>query len=139
MRLTIRRKYEMEVAHRLTAGVPENHRCRRLHGHRYVLTLDVSGEIADDGMVIEYGHIDAIVMPLVKHLDHHDANTLRERCTTRDAEAVSQNPTVELMVAWFVARLGLINSGRAGTLLRLERVELQEDSRSSAFWQWQVA
>lgn len=55
MRLIVHRTYEMEAAHRLTAGVPEGHQCRRPHGHRYRLTVSVSGEVGDDGMVIEYG------------------------------------------------------------------------------------
>lgn len=130
----LEREYEMEVGHHLTAGVPDGHKCRRQHGHRYVLTVEVSGELDTDGMLIEYADLDAVIKPLVAKVDHHDLNTLRERCSTAIAEAVSCNPTVERLVCWFVDRLALVASARQAAPLTLQRVSIREDSRSKALW-----
>jgi 6-pyruvoyltetrahydropterin/6-carboxytetrahydropterin synthase len=118
----------MEVAHQLHAGVPEGHKCRRLHGHRYILTITLSGGLDTAGMLVEYDAMDALVMPVIGLLDHQHANTLSERCQTREATAVSANPTVERMVLWLHARLPTAG-WPPGT--KVERIELCEDSRSS--------
>lgn len=129
------RRYEMEVAHQLTAGVPEGHKCRRPHGHRYVLEVEIEGPLDDDGILIEYGDIDRVVVPILKHVDHHSLNTLRERCSTREAELVSTNPTAERLVEWLSVRLDLLSStGAAGKKARLSSLRLEEDSRSAVAW-----
>lgn len=132
MRLTLWRRYEIESAHQLTAGVPEGHKCRRLHGHRYIVTLGVEGDIiADTGMLIEYTDLDTQVLPVLKRIDHYSINTLRERDSTAAAEAVSENPTVELICAWLVDALGFLRQERQ---LRLVAVKVEEDSAASVEW-----
>lgn len=131
-RVTIRRVYYAEAAHRLTAGVPEGHKCRRLHGHRYVVTVAVSGVVQDDGMVVEYADLDRVVRPIIKCVDHHDLNTLSERCSTAEAARVSQNPTVELLAQWLGVRLALLASARQGAGCRFDGVDVQEDADSTA-------
>lgn len=128
------RRYEMEVGHQLTAGVPLGHKCRRRHGHRYVMTVEVSGTLDATGMLIEYAELDAVVKPLVVKVDHHDLNTLNERCSTSEAAAVAENPTVERLVSWFAHRLALVSSARQEQSMRFERVAIEEDSRSQAEW-----
>jgi 6-pyruvoyltetrahydropterin/6-carboxytetrahydropterin synthase len=136
MGILIRRSYDLEVAHRLTAGVPEGHKCRRPHGHRYQLTIYVEGLLGPaPGMLIEYGDLDRVVVPVLKLLDHHDANTLAERCSTAEATWVSENPTVEMLALWLAARLErLVGSAAVGKTLKLARIELQEDARAGAVW-----
>lgn len=137
--IVLSRRYELEVAHHLTAGVPPNHKCRRLHGHRYILTIRVSGPLDADGILVEYADLDAIVKPIIRMIDHHDLNTLNERCSTKQAAAVAENPTVERLAEWFAHRLQLLHSARApGSDLpsqhALESLTLEEDSRSSVEW-----
>lgn len=133
--LTISRRYDLEVAHHLTAGVPDGHKCRRLHGHRYELTIWVGGPFGHHGMLVEYADLDRVVMPVLKLLDHHDANSLSERCSTSEAEWVSANPTVEYLALWLAARLvGIVASAVPDRKLRLERLRLQEDAQSAAEW-----
>lgn len=134
--MMLTRRYTMQAAHRLTAGVSENHPCRRLHGHRYVLDISVSCEfLPEDGMILEYGHFDAVVKPVLKLVDHHDLNTLNERCSTEQATDVAKNPTVELLLRWLATRLRLLSSARAGFGLRLHRLVLEEDADSRVEWQ----
>lgn len=62
----ISRTYTFSAAHRIE-GHPK---CGRLHGHNYILTVEVSGEIREDGMVLDYGELDVIVKPVVEAMDH---------------------------------------------------------------------
>lgn len=135
--VTLRRKYELECAHQLTGGLPENHRCRRLHGHRYEVQLHVNGIVDEDGVLIEYADLDSVVWPVLRLADHYSLNTIAERCSTAEAVALGQNPTVERLAVWIGMRLEtLVRSAKAdGQRLRLIRVEVQEDSRSGADWE----
>ena len=131
----IRRSYEMHAAHHLTAGVPAGHKCRRLHGHTYKLTIDIAGRADEAGLLLDFHALDVIVRPLILHVDHHHLNTLHERCTTIEASEVAANPTAERLCAWFVHRLrGIVASARLNDPLKLIRVEIAEDSRSSVIW-----
>ena len=128
------RVYEMEVSHYLTDGVPERHKCRRVHGHRYVMEIELEGTPGEDGMLVEYGAIDATVKPIVALVDHYDLNTLDQRCSTPEAAAVAKNPTVELLLVWFLTRLGLLASVRPATVSRLSSIQIGEDSRTGVRW-----
>lgn len=131
MDILIRRGYVMEVAHQLVAGVPDGHRCRRLHGHRYEMAIMVGGPLDEHGMVVEYDALDAVVDPLVHLVDHHCLNTLMERNPgSPEAVAVSMNPTVERLLVWF--KVGVEASLPQG--LRLVSLHIFEDGNSAASW-----
>lgn len=63
---TITRKYEFSAAHRIE-GHPK---CGRLHGHNYTVTVELQGQVAADGMVVDYGLMDVIIKPLIDAFDH---------------------------------------------------------------------
>jgi 6-pyruvoyltetrahydropterin/6-carboxytetrahydropterin synthase len=135
MGLLIRRRYDLEVAHRLSRGVPEHHKCRRLHGHRYEVAVSVGGEPDDDGILIEYDALDRVIWPVFRLVDHHCLNDLAERCSTSAAALVSDNPTVERLVAWMATRLdGIVASSVAGRRLALREIRVDEDRLSAAVW-----
>lgn len=134
--ITLIRRYDLECAHQLTRGLPEGHRCRRLHGHRYEVALYVSGLPDENGVLIEYADLDTVVWPVLKLADHHSLNTLSERDSSPIAAKVSANPTVELLAAWIWQSLaGLVRTSKAdGQQLRLARVSVMEDARAGAEW-----
>lgn len=139
--MILSKRYELPAAHRLTAGVPEKHKCRRLHGHNYYLTIRISGFAAPDGMLVEYDTIDGIVKPILRLVDHQDLNTLNERCSTKEAEAVAANPTVELLIMWFAERLRLVSSARSSgadkpgeQMLCLHSLKLEEAENVWVEW-----
>jgi 6-pyruvoyltetrahydropterin/6-carboxytetrahydropterin synthase len=133
--LIVRRRYELEVAHHLTSGVPPHHKCRRMHGHRYVLTLSLAGIPDHAGILIEYEELDWIVRPVLRLVDHHTLNDLDRRCSTRSARAVAANPTAERLLMWFCTRLGqaIASVGRSKEL-RLARLVLEEDAAAAVEW-----
>jgi 6-pyruvoyltetrahydropterin/6-carboxytetrahydropterin synthase len=107
------RSYKIEAAHDLPHA-PVGHKCRRLHGHSFVITVRVGGAICEpEGWVIDFGDIDAAVEPLMGELDHRYLN---------DVTGLS-NPTSENLAAWIWARL-------EGELPSLKGIEVGETCRS---------
>jgi len=76
MQAELIKTFRFEAAHHLT-GVPETHKCRRLHGHSYRVDVHVGGEVdAASGMVMDFGLIVAAVKPLMEQLDHRLLNDI---------------------------------------------------------------
>ena len=79
-----------ESAHFLP-HVPEDHKCRRVHGHSYRCEIHVTGPVDEHlGWVIDYAEIRAAFEPLRRRLDHHLLNELDGL----------ENPTSERIAAW---------------------------------------
>jgi 6-pyruvoyltetrahydropterin/6-carboxytetrahydropterin synthase len=134
MRATIIRQYELSCAHHLTAGVPKDHPCARVHGHSYRVEIGVSAELLD-GMVVEYTDLDRIVMRVIEVLDHHDLNTTWERVGgTMEpmARILSLNPTVEHLCVFIWKWLEAVAFITTDRHPRLEVVRIREDDRSVA-------
>lgn len=110
--ITITRIYRFESAHYLPR-VPEGHKCGRMHGHSYELTVEVAGDVGADGWVMDFAELDAVVDPLVKSLDHRCLNDIVE------------NPTSENLATWIAKRLSPLN---------LAAVTVSETPRSRARW-----
>lgn len=95
MRVELCRKYNFSAAHHLPRA-PENHRCRRLHGHSYEVEVAVRGDVDPDiGWLIDYGDIDQRVKPVVAELHHRTLNDI----------AGLENATSEILCAWLWKRL----------------------------------
>jgi 6-pyruvoyltetrahydropterin/6-carboxytetrahydropterin synthase len=92
--MEIHRDYHYDAAHWLPY-VPEGHKCGRMHGHTYRLTVFVEGEVGDDGFVIDFADLDDVVCPTIKQLDHYCLNDIKGL----------ENPTVEIQLDWLWQRL----------------------------------
>ena len=91
----IGRSYRFESAHHLP-HLPDGHKCKNLHGHNYRLEIVVRGSLDARGFVRDFAEIDAEVTPLIRQVDHKLLN---------DIEGL-ENPTAEIIAAWFMARIG---------------------------------
>lgn len=68
--------FTFDAAHRL-AHLPETHKCHRLHGHTYQVTIHVEGPVDPAlGWVMDFADLKRAVDPLVKQLDHHYLNDI---------------------------------------------------------------
>jgi 6-pyruvoyltetrahydropterin/6-carboxytetrahydropterin synthase len=96
-RTEIFRSYAIEAAHRLP-HVPEGHKCARLHGHSFRITLHVGGEVDPKlGWIIDFADVDRAFEPLLLQLDHHYLNEV----------SGLENPTSEVLARWVLERVQL--------------------------------
>lgn len=100
---------DFEAAHWLP-NVPEEHKCRRMHGHSYRVVITVKG-LVTNGMVVDYADIKAAADPLVELLDHHIVNDH------------VPNSTSENLAVWFW-------EGLHGSLPELFSVRVHETPRA---------
>ena len=89
------KEFHLEAAH-LLPNVPEGHKCRRLHGHSYRVTIHVSGPVAEkSGWVMDFGDIKKAFQPFYDQLDHHYLNEINGL----------ENPTSENIARWIWGHL----------------------------------
>lgn len=95
MKVCLEKTFRFEAAHWLP-HVPEGHKCRRIHGHSYVVEVFLEGEVdPEKGWLIDFADIVAAWTPLRAQLDHHCLN---------DVEGL-ENPTAEMICLWIWKRL----------------------------------
>ena len=88
----ISKTFRFESAHRLP-HVPADHKCGRVHGHSYAVTVRVRGEVdPHTGWIVDFAELSAAWQPLHALLDHRLLNDV----------AGLENPTSENL-ARFVA------------------------------------
>lgn len=94
---TITKEFAFSASHQL-AGLPATHQCARLHGHNYVVELELAAAALDEvGFVQDYGELAGFKQWIDDHLDHRHLN-----------DAFDFNPTAELMAQeLFVVAMGL--------------------------------
>lgn len=74
MRYTISKDFHFSAAHHLV-GVPNDHPCRRPHGHNYVVRLVLAADEVDArGFVVDYNELAAFKRYIDAKLDHRDLN-----------------------------------------------------------------
>lgn len=95
MNCRITKSFRLDAAHWLP-GVPEDHKCRRLHGHTYTIILGLEGDLDDRlGWVQDYGEVSQAFAPLYEQLDHHCLNEIDGL----------ENPTAEVMAIWLFEKM----------------------------------
>jgi 6-pyruvoyltetrahydropterin/6-carboxytetrahydropterin synthase len=116
--MTIFKQFTFDAAHFLP-NVPQGHRCRQVHGHTYHLTIYVSGPVnTEDGWVIDFKELKAVVKPLVEQLDHVMLNEIQGL----------KNPTAENVARWFWQAIRPEIPG-------LSRIELKETPTSGVIYE----
>jgi 6-pyruvoyltetrahydropterin/6-carboxytetrahydropterin synthase len=115
------KQFSFESAHRLP-NVPEGHKCARLHGHSYVVTVAVEGPMGEEtGWVQDFADLKCAFKPLMHVLDHNYLNEIPGL----------ENPTSEVLAIWIWTRLKV-------TLPMLSRVEVKETCTSGCVYRGEV-
>jgi 6-pyruvoyltetrahydropterin/6-carboxytetrahydropterin synthase len=84
------KEFSFDSAHWLPY-VAEDHKCRRVHGHTYVVRLYVRGQLDPVlGWVMDFAVIKDVWKPLQEQLDHRLLNDIPGL----------ENPTAENMAIW---------------------------------------
>jgi 6-pyruvoyltetrahydropterin/6-carboxytetrahydropterin synthase len=88
--MIIYKEFSFEAAHRLP-NVPEGHKCGRLHGHSFRVSVFVDGPIQQPtGWVMDFADIKIAFKPILDRLDHYYLNEIPGL----------ENPTSEQLAIW---------------------------------------
>ncbi|MFH8991458.1 6-pyruvoyl trahydropterin synthase family protein [Streptomyces sp. NPDC017940] len=118
-RYRIGKRFSFDAAHHL-AGLPEGHKCARLHGHTYTVELVLAAEeLSGPGFVTDFGDLAPVKTFLDGHLDHRSLNDVLP------VEPTSEN-LARYLAEWFVEH---VEPGIGG---RLETVRVSETPSSWA-------
>ena len=116
--MEIFKEFTFEAAHRLP-HVPEGHKCARLHGHSFRVTIHVTGPVgAETGWVQDFADLKAAFDPLHRQLDHNYLNDIPGL----------ENPTSENIARWIWQRLH-------ATLPALTKVVIRETCTSGCIYE----
>lgn len=115
--MEIYKEFTLEAAHRLP-NVPEGHKCRRLHGHSFRVSVRLSGPVgADTGWVADFADVKAAFRPVEQTLDHNYLNEVPGL----------ENPTSENLAVWIWRAL-------APKLPALSAIEVRETCTAGAIY-----
>lgn len=93
--MEIYKTFRIEAAHRLP-NVPPGHKCGRLHGHSFEISVHVEGPVGEQtGWVRDFADLKQAFAPIDQQLDHNYLN---------DIEGL-ENPTSENLAIWVWQRL----------------------------------
>lgn len=85
----ISKEFAFSASHQLD-GLPPDHQCARLHGHNYVVRVELRSDDLDrTGFVLDYGELAPIKELIDTQLDHRHLNDI-----------LPMNPTAEAMAKW---------------------------------------
>jgi len=125
---TISKEFAWSASHQL-AGLPDDHQCARLHGHNYVLKVELRSSALDSvGFVLDYGELAPVKRLVDTELDHRHLN-----------DVLDFNPTAERMAVWLWQRI----VDELGPQLRQAQVttlavHLSETPKTWASWEAQL-
>ncbi len=117
----VTKRIEIAGAHKLNLSYPSP--CSRLHGHNWIIHVEVSSEeLNGEGMVIDFTHISRVV----KELDHKNLN-----------DEFDFNPTAEHIADVLAHRLkslilNLYHKGEAHLSTHVSKVTVQESEGNVA-------
>ncbi len=105
--MEIFKSFRIEAAHRLL-GLPEGHKCWRLHGHSFRIDIHIRGPVDPSrGWVMDFGDVSAAFRPIFEDLDHHYLNDIPGL----------ENPTSERLAQYVWGRLADILPGLARVVI----------------------
>jgi 6-pyruvoyltetrahydropterin/6-carboxytetrahydropterin synthase len=123
------RTFEAQAAHSLPL-VEDGHKCKKLHGHNFKVTVRVQSDELVDGMVIDYSVLDSIWNERIKR--RFDHGTVNEWIENPTSEEIARRVFAVFADALTEMRFDkkLPDHQRLG----VEQVEVMENERSGAVW-----
>jgi len=119
MKATVVKRVSFDAAHYLP-NYPG--KCSNIHGHHWVVEVGVSGEVGEDGMVVDFSTLKGSLQPIIDNLDHHLVNS------------VIPNPTAENIAIYIRDWLTRWATGKEAFELEFVRVWETEDSYAEVRW-----
>lgn len=80
----ISKEFHFSASHQLS-HLPEDHQCGRLHGHNYIVVVELSAaELNEDGFVRDYGELKPLKTYIDDHFDHRHLNDVMDVASTAE-------------------------------------------------------
>lgn len=93
--MIIEKDFTFDSAHFLP-NTPPGHKCSRMHGHTYIITVAIKGELKEpEGWVMDFGDVRKIVQPEINKLDHQLLNSIPGL----------ENPTAEVIAKYLFDKI----------------------------------
>jgi len=71
---TIQKDFHFSASHQL-GGLPSDHQCARLHGHNYIVRVELSsGKLDLSGFILDYGDLRPLKAYIDSKMDHRHLN-----------------------------------------------------------------
>jgi len=95
MTIILSKDFEFDAAQALPQ-FPEGHKCHRLHGHSFTVTVSVRGTVDEaTGLLYDHAVISDAMKPVIEQLDHTYLNDV----------VGLDNPTIENTSRWIWEKL----------------------------------
>lgn len=115
--MEIFKQFTFDSAHFLP-NVPQEHKCRNMHGHTYHLTVFFRARLHHElAWVMDFAEIKSVVKPIVDQIDHQCLNDI----------SGLENPTCEVVAIWLWNKIKPL-------LPNLSAVELKETPTSGVMY-----
>ena len=116
----ISKSFAFSASHRLR-GLPDGHKCSRLHGHTYGVKITLEGPLDSVGFVVDFAELSWIAALIDDELDHRHLN-----------DVLKENPTSENLATWFAVRVGEWVANSPAYRITGFGVDVSESPRTSA-------
>jgi len=117
----ISKEFHFSSSHHL-CDMPEGHPCATMHGHNYVVIVELESEKLDEtGMVLDYHELAPIKRWLDETCDHQHLNSV-----------LPFNPTAENMAMYFYGQFMRILGRDSHAFLKLKAVHVKETPKTIA-------
>jgi len=115
--IEIYKEFSFDSAHSLP-NVPDDHKCKRVHGHTYRVRILLRGKLDEHyGWVEDFGNLKSICKPVIDQLDHRYLNEIKGL----------ENPTAEIITQWIWQKI-------KPKLPLLHEIYLKETPSSGCFY-----
>ena len=116
--MKIFRTFTFDSAHYLP-NVPDGHKCKKVHGHTYRMTVYFEGELEKDlKWVADFAVVKKVINPIIDRIDHQLLNEIEGL----------ENPTCEMIAIWLWDKI-------KEEIPMLCRIELHENTTSGAIYE----
>ncbi|NOY11686.1 MAG: 6-carboxytetrahydropterin synthase QueD [Archaeoglobi archaeon] len=78
MRIGVREKFS--AAH----SIPGHEKCGRLHGHNFMVEVEIEGEVKENGMVMDFYDLKKLLREILSEFDHRILNEIIEVPTSEN-------------------------------------------------------
>jgi len=130
----VTKRIEIAAAHKL--DLPYDSPCSRLHGHNWIITVEISSEVLDsNGMVIDF----IFIKEVVNKIDHHLLSDYKcpfcdgvQQGVLRNLKPTAENIAIYLYNELENKILAMYEAGKVHLSTSINKVTVQESEGNTA-------